>query len=63
MYLDSQADSIDKNSNNYEAVSSDKSTINEINPIKPVILDLPNETIYKGIVKRREREGILILIL
>lgn len=35
------------------SVGLEESTINEINPIKPVILDLPIETIYKGIVKNK----------
>jgi hypothetical protein len=34
-----------------QEVDKIEGTINEINPIKPVFLDLPSETIYKGIVK------------
>ena len=58
---DSQIDSIDKNNNNSntvtsftfnsEAFVSEESTVNEINPVKPIILHLPSETIYKGIVR------------
>jgi hypothetical protein len=30
---------------------AEASTIAEINPVKPAILDLPKETIYSGLVK------------